>query len=45
MSSKKEKYHSRWARVNILKANERSTRRRTRRYDRQEYDKPASEVS
>ena len=41
----KGKCHSRWARVNILKANERSTRRRARRYDQRRYDKPVSEES
>jgi hypothetical protein len=33
------------ARGDILKANERSMGRRIRRYDKQEYDKPAGEES
>ena len=44
----KGKCHSRGARMNIMKANERNPRRRARKqaaYDRQAYDKPVSEES
>ncbi|GAB6265574.1 MAG: hypothetical protein STSR0001_10190 [Methanothrix sp.] len=42
----KGKCHSRGARMNIMKANERNLRRRARKqaaYDRQQYDKPVRE--
>jgi len=38
----KGKSHSRGARVDIIKSNERRERRLARRYDRQAYDKPQS---
>lgn len=39
----KGKSHSRGARVDIMKSNERGERRLARRYDRQQYDKPQSQ--
>ena len=42
----KGKCHSRGARMNIMKANERNLRRKVRKqaaYDRQAYDKPCGE--
>ncbi len=39
----KGKSHSRGARVDIMKSNERRERRLARRYDRQQYDKPRSQ--
>lgn len=40
----KGKSHSRGARIDIIKSNERRERRLARRYDRQAYDKPQSQV-
>ncbi len=44
----KGKCHSREARMNIIKANERNLRRKVRKqatYDKQAYDKPQNEES
>jgi len=39
----KGKSHTRGARIDIIKSNERRERRLARRYDRQQYDKPQSQ--
>jgi hypothetical protein len=39
----KGKSHSRGARINIMRSDERRQRRLARRYDRQAYDKPQSQ--
>ncbi len=42
---RKGKSRTRNARTDIMRANAANARRRARKYDRQEYDKPASEES